>query len=148
MSADVHASLPKALDKICRQFIDVPQNCQEILQAHDTNTSHRSETNGIAEESFSTSERRNNNSDGSKWLTRMVGLCDGMLLLLDTWPGTIREQGGPPKDGSMIPFGPKVNYKPISAKSETKLHQFGRTHADGNIHSLLMSYVGQVTCSQ
>ena len=50
--------------------------------------------------SCSTRQRRNSDSDGSEWITRtMVGLCDGMLLLLATrarqegrWQDSMREK--------------------------------------------------------
>ena len=46
---------------------------QDLQRTHDTHSPR------------STRQRRNSDSDGSEWLTRtMVGLCDGMLLLLAT----------------------------------------------------------------
>ena len=56
--------------------------CQDLQWTHDTDTPHRSETNGIAERAVRRVKDGQRQRWPKVWLTQTIlGLCDGMLLL-------------------------------------------------------------------
>ena len=68
---------------------------------------------------------------GSKW--KLVGRFCGMLLLsakhsrsLVWWEKSIERRFGKPCKGQIITFGSLVEYYPISAKDQSRIHQFGK----------------------
>ena len=77
--------------------------CEDLSWNHCTSTPHRSETNGIAERTV----RRV--KEGTSAVLLQSGLDENW------WA-----------DGPIIPFGSWVEYHPISAKDQSRIHQFGR----------------------
>ena len=86
------------------------------------------------------SKRRNSYRTRAKRTTRrMVGLCDGMLLLLAQRARQYGANGktafekryGQKFDGPSIPFGTSVEYIPITAKDKSRVHQFGQKTLKG-----------------
>ena len=112
--------------------------CVLIKARQDLQWKHRNERSG--RRSRPQSERRNNYRTRAKRTTRrIVGLCDGMLLLLcatctTRWPMTSRHwrgEYGQKIDGLSIPFGTLVEYITITAKDKSGVHQFGKTTLKG-----------------
>ena len=106
--------------------------CEDLSWNHCTSTPHRSETNGIAERAVRKIEK------GTSALLLQSGLDEKRVdsmecccylrniqdLLSDEKTPHERRFGAPFK-GPIIPFGAMVEYHPISAKDQSRLHQFG-----------------------
>ena len=108
--------------------------CEDLSWNHCTSTLHRSETNGIAERAV----RRV--KEGTSAVLLQLGLneswwADSMEcytylrnvtdLLFDGKTPYERRFGQPFK-GPIIPFGSLVEYHPITAKDQSRIHQFGK----------------------
>ena len=96
--------------------------CEDLSWNHCTSTPHRSETNGIAERAV----RRI--KEGLSAVLLQSGLdekwwADSMEC--KTYLRNIR-RFGEPFNGSIIPFGSSVEYHPITAKDQSRIHQFGK----------------------
>ena len=113
--------------------LEFGKSCEELSWNHCTSTPHRSETNGIAERAV----RRVKGRDicGTVAIRsgrKMVGGFHGMRLLsakhsdlLSDGKTPYERRFGMPFNGPVIPFGAMVEYHPISAKDQSRLHQFG-----------------------
>ena len=116
-------------------------NCMEFSKAlkiflgnHCTSTSHRSETNGIAERAVrkvkeGTSAVLLQSSLDEKWwadsmecYTYLRNVTD----LLSDGKTPYERRFGQPFKGPIISFGSFVDYHPISAKDQSRIHQFGK----------------------
>ena len=108
--------------------------CEDLSWNHCTSTPHRSETNRIAERAL----RRV--KEGTSAVLLQSGLnenwwadsmeCDTYLrnvtdLLSDGKTPHERRFGQPPK-GPTTPFGSLVEYHPVTAKDQSRIHQFGK----------------------
>ena len=107
--------------------------CEELSWNHCTSTPHRSETNVIAERSV----RRV--KEGTSAVLLQSGLvyewwADSMEChcylrniqdLLSDGKTLCERRSGMPLNGPVIPFGAMVEYHPVSAKDQSRLHQFG-----------------------
>ena len=108
--------------------------CEDLSWNHCTSTPHRSETNGIAERAV----RRV--KEGTSVVLLQSGLneswwADSMEcfpylrnvtdLLFDGKTPYERRFGEPFK-GPIIPFGSLVEYYPVFAKDQSRIHQFGK----------------------
>ena len=108
--------------------------CEDLSWNHCTSTPHRSETNGIAE----TAVRRV--KEGTSAVLLQSGLneswwadsmeCDTYLRnvtdLLSDWKTPYERRFGQAFKGPIIPFGSLVEYHPITAKDQSRIHQFGK----------------------
>ena len=108
--------------------------CEDLSWNHCTSTPHRSETNGIAERAV----RRV--KEGSSAVLLQSGLnenwwADSMDCytylrniqdLLSDGKTPYERRYGQPLKGPIIPFGSLVEYHPITAKDQTRIHQFGK----------------------
>ena len=108
--------------------------CEDLSWNHCTSTSHRSETNGIAERA----ERRV--KEGTSTVLLQSGLDENWWAdfmecytclrniqdLLSDGKTPYERRFGQPFKGPIIPFGSLVEYYPISAKDQSKIHQFGK----------------------
>ena len=102
--------------------------CEDLSWNHCTSTPHRSETNGIAERAV----RRV--KEGTSAVLLQSGLneswwADSMetsqiYYLLGRRPSERRF--GQPFKGPIIPFGSLVEYHLITAKDQSRIHQFGK----------------------
>ena len=109
--------------------------CEDLSWNHCTSTPHRSETNGIAERAV----RRV--KEGTSAVLLQSGLnenwwADSMeclhlsakrfkiSYLMGRRP--YERRFGKPFKGPIIPFGSLVEYYPISAKDQSRIHQFGK----------------------
>ena len=108
--------------------------CEDLSWNHCTSTRHRSETNGIAERAV----RRV--KEGTSAVLLQSGLnenwwADSMECytylrnvtgLLSDGKTPYERRFGQPYKGPIIPFGSLVEYHPITAKDQSRIHQFGK----------------------
>ena len=113
--------------------------CEDLSWNHCTSTPHRSETNGIAERAV----RRV--KEGTSAVLLQSGLneswwADSMECY--TYPRNVTDllsdgktpyerRFGQPFKGYIIPFGSLVEYHPITAKDQSRIHQFGKKVSPG-----------------
>ena len=113
--------------------LEFGKSCEELSWNHCTSTPHRSETSGIDERAV----RRV--KEGTSAVLLLSGLdnercADSMECycylrniqdLLSDGKTPYERRFGMPFNGPVIPFGAMVEYHPISAKDQSRLHQFG-----------------------
>ena len=113
--------------------------CQDLSWNHCTSTPHRSETNGIAERAV----RRV--KEGTSAVLLQSGLneywwADSMECytylrniqdLLSDGKTPYERRFGQPFKGPIIPFDSLVEYYPINAKDQSRIHQFGKKVVPG-----------------
>ena len=113
--------------------LEFGRSCQEQSWNHCTSTPHRSETNGIAERAV----RRV--KEGTSVVLLQSGLTEELWAdslecycylrnsqdKLSDGKTPYERRFGMPFNGPIIPFGAMVEYHPISAKDQSRLHQFG-----------------------
>ena len=114
--------------------IEFGKACEDLSWNHCTSTPHRSETNGIAERAV----RRV--KEGTSAVLLQLGLnenwwadsmeCHTYLRnvtdLLSDGKTPYERRFGQPFEGPTIPFGSLVEYHPITAKDQSRIHQFGK----------------------
>ena len=114
--------------------LDFGKSCEDLSWNRCTSTPHRSETNGIAERAV----RRV--KDGTSAVLLQSGLneswwADSMECytylrnvadLLSVGKTPYERRFGQPFKGPIIPFGSLVEYHPITAKDQSRIHQFGK----------------------
>ena len=108
--------------------------CEDLSWNHCTSTPHRSETNGIAERAvrwvkegtaavlLQSGLNGNWLADSMKCYTYLRNVAD----LLSGGKTPYERRSGQPLKGPIIPFGSLVEYYPISAKDQSRIHQFGK----------------------
>ena len=108
--------------------------CEDLSWNHCTSTPHRSETSGIAERAV----RRV--KEGTSAVLLQSGLNESWLAdsmecytylrnvtdLLSDGKTPYERRFGQPFKGPIIPFGSLVEYHPITAKDQSRIHQFGK----------------------
>ena len=126
-----------------RDFITACQDLQRILTMRILFSSLRNQW--YRRKSCSTSTRRkSNNIDVSKWLSRRVmGLCNGVVLPLaeharqdGRWQDTMR---GVTYDGPLIPCGATFSHKLTSLKSRASAAAVRPKDASWNPHELCLT---------
>ena len=119
--------------------------CEDLSWNHCTSTPHRSETNGIAERAV----RRV--KEGTSAVLLQSGLneswwADSMECytyrrnvtdLSSDGKTPYERRFGQPFGGPIMPFGSLVEYHPITAKDQSRIHQFGKKVLPG----LLLGYI-------
>ena len=115
-------------------FLEFGKACEDLSWNHCTSTPDKSETNGIAERAV----RRV--KEGSSAVLLQSGLNENSWTDSTescTYPRNIQDllfdgktqyerRFGEPLRGPIIPFGSLVEYHPISAKDQSRIHQFGK----------------------
>ena len=110
--------------------------CEDLSWNHCTSTPHRSETNGIAENS--SAQRKGRHlccivTIGSEW--KLVGRFEGMLhfsakrhvtVLFSDGKTPCDRRFGQTFKRQIIPFGSLVEYHPSTAKDQSRIHQFAK----------------------
>ena len=108
--------------------------CEDLSWNHCTSTPHRSETNGIAERAVRRVE------EGTSAVLLQSGLNESWWAvsmecyiylrnvtdLLSNGKTPYERRFGQPFKGPIIPFGSLVEYHPITAKDQSRIHQFGK----------------------
>ena len=114
--------------------LEFGKTCEDLSWNHCTSTPHRSETNGIAERAV----RRV--KEGTSAVLLQSGLkeswwADSMECytylrnvtdLLSDGKTPYERRFGQPFKGPIISFGSLVEYHPITAKDQSRIHQFGK----------------------
>ena len=120
-------------------FLEFGKACEDLSWNHCTSTTHRSETNGIAERAV----RRV--KEGTSAVLLQLGLneswwADSMECkthlrniqdLLSDGKTSYERRFGAPFKGPIIPFVSLVEYYTITAKEESRIHQFRKTVLPG-----------------
>ena len=108
--------------------------CEDLSWNHCTSTPHRSETHGIVERAV----RRVKEGASAVLLQSGLNECwwaDSMVCytylrnvtdLLSDGKTLYERSFGQPFEGPIIPFGSLYEYYPISAKNQSRIHQFGK----------------------
>ena len=108
--------------------------CEDLSWNHCTSTPHRSETNGIAERAVrrvkeGTSAVLSQSGLNESWWADSME-CHTYLRnvtdLLSDGKTPYERRFGQPFKGPIIPFGSWVEYHPITAKDQSRIHQFGK----------------------
>ena len=113
--------------------LEFGKSCEELSWKHCTSTPHRSETNEIVERAVrrvkeGTSEVLLQSRLGNEWWAdSMECYCylRNIQDLLSDRKTPYERPLGLPFNGQVIPFGEMVEYLPVSAKDQSRLHQFG-----------------------
>ena len=63
--------------------------------------------------------------NGGRILWNVTAICQNIQDHLSDGKAPYERRFGMPFNGSVIPFGAMVEYHPISAKDQSRLHQFG-----------------------
>ena len=108
--------------------------CEDLSWNHCTSTPHRSETHGIAERAVrrvkeGTSAVLLQSGLNENWSADSMECCSYMRNvtdLLSDGKTPYERRFGQPFKGPIIPFGSLVEYHPITAQDQSRIHQFGK----------------------
>ena len=108
--------------------------CEDLSWNHCTSTPHRSETNGIAERAVrrvkegTSAVLLQSGLNESWWADSMecYTYLRNVTDLLSDGKTLYERRFGQPFKGPIIPFGSLVEYYPITAKDQSRIHQFGK----------------------
>ena len=108
--------------------------CEDLSWNHCTSTPHRSETNGIAERAVrrvkeGTSAVLLQSGLHESWWADSMECYTYLRNVTDLLSGgktPYERRFGKPFEGPVIPFGSLVEYHPITAKDQSRIHQFGK----------------------
>ena len=108
--------------------------CEDLSLNHCTSTPHRSETNGIAERAVrrvkegTSAVLLQSSLNESWWADSMecYTYLQNVTDLLSDGKTPYERRFGQPFKGPIIPFGSLVEYHPITAKDQSRIHQFGK----------------------
>ena len=140
-SQETQRSLPKFLEPERKQKVIYTDNslefgkaCEDLSRNHCTFTPHRSETNGIAERTVrrvkedTSAVLLQSGLDESWWADSMecYTYLRNVTDLLSDGKTPYERRFGQPFKGPIIPFGSLVEYHPITAKDQSRIHQFGK----------------------
>ena len=108
--------------------------CEDLSWKHCTSTPHRSETNGIAERAVrrvkegTSAVLLQSGLNESWWADSMecYTYLRNVTDLLSDGKTPYERRFGQPFKGPIIPFGSLVEYYPITAKDQSRIHQFGK----------------------
>ena len=113
--------------------LEFGKSCEDLSWNHCTSTPHRSETNGTAERAVrrvkegTSAVLLQSGLDENWWADSMDCYC--FLRNIQDKPSDgktpYERRFGVPCNGTVIPFGAMVDHHPISAKDQSRLHQFG-----------------------
>ena len=108
--------------------------CEDLSWNHCTSTPHRSETNGIAERAVrrvkegTSAVLLQSGLNESWWADSMecYTYLRNVTDLLSDGKTPYERRFGQPFKGPIIPSGSLVEYHPITAKDQSRIHQFGK----------------------
>ena len=107
--------------------------CEDLSRNHCTSTPHRSETNGIAESAVrrvkeGTSAVLLQSGLNESWWADSMECYTYLRNVTDLSDGKTpyERRFGQPFNGPSIPFGSLVEYHPLTAKDQSRIHQFGK----------------------
>ena len=113
--------------------LEFDKSCEESSRNHRSSTPHRSETHGTAERAIRRVKEGKSavlllsGLDNDRWADSLECYCclRNIQDKLSDGKTPYERRFGMPFSGPAIPFGAKVEYHPISAKDQSRLHQFG-----------------------
>ena len=113
--------------------------CEDLSWNHCTSTPHRSETNGIDERAVrrvkecTSAVLLQSGLNESWWADSMecYTYLRNVTDLLSDGKTPYERRFGKPFKGPIIPFGSLVEYHPITAKDQSRIHQFGKNVLPG-----------------
>ena len=108
--------------------------CEDLSWNHCASTPHRSETNGIAERAVrrvkegTSAVLLQSGLNESWWADSMecYTYLRNVTDLLSDGKTPYQRRFGQPFKGPIIPFGSLVEYHPVTAKDQSRIHQFGK----------------------
>ena len=114
--------------------LEFGKSCEDLSWNHCTSTPHRSETDGIADRAVrrvkeGTSSVLLQSGLNESWWADSMESYTYLRNVTDLWSdGKTPDERrfGPPLKGPIIPFGSKVEYHPLTAKDQSRIHQFGK----------------------
>ena len=129
--------------------LEFGKSCEELSLNHCTSTPHRSETTGISKRAVRRVKEETSavllqsGLDNEWWAASMECYCylRNIQDKLSDGKTPYERRFGMPFNRPVIPFGAMVEYHPISAKDQSRLHQFGSKVLPG-IFSRLCSVRG------
>ena len=140
-SQETQRSLQKFLEPERKPIVIYTDNslefgkaCEDLSRNHCTSTPHRSETNGIAERAVrrvkegTSAVLLQSGLNESWWADSMecYTYVRNVTDLLSDGKTPYERRFGKPFEGPIIPFGSLVEYHPITAKDQSRIHQFGK----------------------
>ena len=140
-SQETQRSLQKFLESVRKPkviYSDKPlefcKACEYLSWNHCTSTPHRSETNGIVERAVrivkegTSAVLLQSGLDESWWADFMecYTYLRNVTDLLSDGKTPYERPFGQPFEGPIIPIGSLVEYHPITAKDQSRIHQFGK----------------------
>ena len=110
---------------------EIGKSCEELSWNHCTSTPHRSETRGIAERAVRRVKEGTSvvllqsGLGNERWADSMECCCHlrNIQDLLSDGKTPYERRFGMPFNGPVIPFEALVEYHPVSAKDQSRLHQ-------------------------
>ena len=114
--------------------LEIRKACEDLSWNHCTSTPHRSETNGIAERAVrrvkegTSAVLLQSGLNESWWADSMecYTYLRNVTDLLSDGKTPYERRFGKPFEGPIIPFGSLDEYHPITAKDQSRIHQFGK----------------------
>ena len=114
--------------------LEFSKACEGLSWNHCTSTPHRSETNGIAERAVrrvkevTSAVLLQSGPNESWWADSMecYTYLRNVTDLLSDGKTPYERRFGQPFRGPIIPFGSLVEYHPLTAKDQSRIHQFGK----------------------
>ena len=114
--------------------LEFGKSCEDLTWNHCTSTPHRSDTNGIAERAVrrvkegTSAVLLQSGLDENWWVDSMEchTFVRNVTDLLSDGKTPYERRCGQPFKGLIISFGSLVEYHSISAKDQSKIHQFGK----------------------
>ena len=125
----------RKLNVICTDnALEFGKACEDLPWNHCTSTPHRSETKGTAERAVRSVKEGTSavllqsGLDENWWADSME--CFTYLRntqdLLSFGKSSYERRFGQPFNGPIIPFGSLVEYHPVTANDQSRIHQFGK----------------------
>ena len=137
-SQETERSLQKFLELVGKPEVIYTDNslefrkaCEDLSWNHCTSTPHRSETTGIAQRAV----RRVKEGTSAVVLQMKIGgqipwnaflICETSQIYYLMGKTPYERRFGQPFKGPIIPFDSLVEYHPITAKDQSRIHQFGK----------------------
>ena len=108
--------------------------CEDLSSNHCTSTPHRPETNGIAQRAVRRVKEGTSSvllqsgldENGGQIPWNAIPIYETFQDLLSDGKTRHERRFGKPFEGPIIPFGSLIEYHPITAKDQSRIHQFGK----------------------
>ena len=118
-----------------KSFTLIGKACEDLSWNNCTSTPHRSQTHGIAERAVRRVKKKVRllyccnqvwMKDGGQTPWNAIPICETFKVSCLMGRARMERRFGEPSKGPIIPFGSLVEYYFISAKDQSRIHQFGK----------------------